>query len=226
MQHWVCWWRRRARNESASKPLSATSRCCRTVGRRGSTACRSCCGPGASQTATARPCRSATGRQLGVEPTLGAADRLRSLATRRIGPGLMQLDVRAVQVPQGALRPPGQALPQSRPQATGAPATPARVDRTPRSIALRHIAPGATRCAAPAKSPLPRSGQLWAGDRPKLPPARFRPRTGNIFSRCHSDSGNVHRSYVGMSAPATHRAIHSSTRFQYTPSRKLVSGVH
>jgi hypothetical protein len=114
------------------------------VGRRGSTACRSCCGPGASQTATARPCRSATGRQLGVEPTLGAADRLRSLATRRIGPGLMQLDVRAVQVPQGALRPPGQALPQSRPQATGAPATPARVDRTPRSIALRHIAPGAT----------------------------------------------------------------------------------
>ena len=56
------------------------------------------------------------GGELGVQSAFGPPDGLRQLAARRIGPVLMQLDVRTVQVTQHPFCTPGQASQQAAPQ--------------------------------------------------------------------------------------------------------------
>lgn len=71
----VCWRQSCARNESASKPLSATARCRRKHGNRGSTACKSCRWPAARPRAMARPA-----------PEAGVGRTPRTEAVRQIPP--------------------------------------------------------------------------------------------------------------------------------------------
>jgi hypothetical protein len=68
------------------------------------------------------------GRQFGVEASLAAPDRLAQLAARRIGAVLVQLDVRAIQVPElagGFLR---QLRQQPGEEPASAPAAEAGID--------------------------------------------------------------------------------------------------
>jgi len=84
--------------------------------------------------------------QFGVQPTFGAAHRLGRLPAAGIGAMLMELDMRAIQVPQLPLCATGEQGQQLRPQPARTPAPPARVNRTPRSEQRRHVAPRAA-CA-------------------------------------------------------------------------------
>lgn len=90
------------------------------------------------------------GGELGIQAAFGPPDRLRQLAARRIGSVLMQLDVRAIQVPQPAFGAPSQSGQQTVPQATRRPASPARVDRTPRAVLT-----GTSRHGQPVRSTYP-----------------------------------------------------------------------
>lgn len=156
-------------------------------------------------------------RQLGVQPALGPADGLRCLPASRIGSVLVQLDVRAVHMAQGALGTLGQAFEQSAPQAARTPASPAGVNRTPRAIAAGCVTPRAARAQHIPDRRYDNAVVLGRSPAPQPPPARFGPRTVNFFSRLHSDSARVYRSSSRMTAPATQLAIYSSTRFENTP---------
>ena len=91
----------------------------------------------AHRAATAVNCR----RELGVEATLGAADRLLLLAATGIAPVLVQLDVRAVEVTQLPAGTPGDEPHQPGKEAGLTPAPEAGVNRVPRAKALRQVAP-------------------------------------------------------------------------------------
>ena len=80
--------------------------------------------------------------QLGVEPSLGAAHRLRLLASRRIGSMRMHLDAGCIHGPDLAKATAGDLLEQVRPQARPAPAPPACIDRLPWTELCGQIAPG------------------------------------------------------------------------------------
>ena len=71
--------------------------------------------------------------QLGVESAFGATDGLILLATRRVARILMHLDVRRVQTFERSVGLLGQQIQNLRPEQRLAPASPARVNRTPRS---------------------------------------------------------------------------------------------
>lgn len=81
-------------------------------------------------------------RELGIESTLGASDGLILLATRGVAGVLMHFDVAGVQETQQALGLSCQPFQNPRPQTALTPSTPARVNRTPRTIKRRQIAPG------------------------------------------------------------------------------------
>jgi len=91
------------------------------------------------------PDRSASGihdrRQFGVQSTFGPAHRLGRLSSRRIGPVLMQLDVRAVQVTQFTLRVDREQCEHLGKQPGVAPSSITSVNRTPRAKAGRQIPP-------------------------------------------------------------------------------------
>lgn len=92
------------------------------------------------------------GRQFSVQSTLGVPHRLGRLSSPGIGSMLMQLDVRAIQMPQLALRVLGQDPEPLGEKAAGTPAPIARIDRGPRSVALRQISPSDAR-SQPQKNP-------------------------------------------------------------------------
>ena len=159
------------------------------------------------------------GGELGVQSAFGPPDRLRQLAARGIGPVLMQLDVRAVQMPQPALGAPGQSRQQTMPQATRRPASPARVDRAPRAVGCRHISP---RTTGAQHIPNRRHHDPVIQRRPAphcaiMPSPGFAPTQVNFFSRFHSGSANSNRLGYIIVWPPTRLALASSTRFEYTP---------
>ncbi len=95
-----------------------------------------------SETERHRPAaRVDEGREFGVQSALGTAHRLGRLTARRIGAMLMELDVRAIQVPQFAFGVLGQHGEHPGEQAIGTPAPVARIDRGPRSVTLGQIPP-------------------------------------------------------------------------------------
>lgn len=156
-------------------------------------------------------------RQLGIQSALGLADGLRGLAASRVGPVLVQLDMRAIHMSQSALGPPGQALEQPVPQAVRTPTSPAGVNRTPRTITGRCIAPRAARAQHIPDGRYNDPVVFGRSPALQLPPAGFGSSTVNFFSCLHSDSAKVYRSYFRMTDPRTQHAIHSSTRFENTP---------
>ena len=159
------------------------------------------------------------GGELGIQSTFSPPDRLRQLPTRRIGPVLMQLDVRTIQVSQPAFGTPGQSRQQTGPQATRRPASPARVDRTPRAVLCRHISP-----RTPGTQHIPNRGHHdpIIKRRPS-PNCAIRPSPGfvptqlNFFSRFHSDCANSNRLGYIIVRPPNRLALAGSTRLDYTP---------
>lgn len=124
------------------------------------------------------------GGELGVQAAFGPPDGLRQMATRGIGPILMQLDMRAVQMPQHSFGAPSQSRQQAAPQATGRPAPPAGADRTPRAVVRRHVSPGT---AGAQHKPYPRDHDPIIVRRPSakcanLPSPGFAPAQDNILT--------------------------------------------
>ena len=159
------------------------------------------------------------GGELGVQSAFGPTDGLRQLAARGIGPVLMQLDVRAIQVPQPTFGAPGQSRQQTVPQTTRCPAPPARVDRTPRAVLCRHISP---RTTGAQHIPNRRHHDPIINRRPTpncaiMPSPRISPTQLNFFSRFHSGCANSNRLGYIIVWPPTRLALAGSTRFEYTP---------
>ena len=155
------------------------------------------------------------GRQLRIDATFGATDRLRGLSAARIRAVLMQLDMRAVEVPQLALG--GRRHESEKPtEKTGcAPAPEPRIDRTPRTKVRRQVTPGNTGAqniehrADHEPVVLGRSPSARA-------PAGFRPRTVNFFSRSHKGSGSSQRRIRFMRALRSTCPPPSSVDFENT----------
>ncbi len=141
-------------------------------------------------------------RQFGVNAALGASDCLRGLPAARIGAGLMQLDMRAVDVAQLAFRVSRHQCEDAREESGGTPAAETRVDRTPRTKPRRQIAPrdpGAQdeehrRDHEPVIFRWPATAPHCAN----LPEPRFAARPVNFFSRRHTGSGISARSIAFM----------------------------
>lgn len=188
-----------ARKVSASNPLSPTACFPRKAGRRGSMAFEVMA---RSSRQVEGDCPSASihhGGQLAVEPALGAPNRLAGLAAARVRTVLMQLDVRAIQMPQLPHRFLRDELEHPRPQPARAPPPPTRVNRTPRPKLRRHVTP---RTSRPHHIPHRRDHPPVVLRRPPSLPARsgFSPAQLNFLSRLQSGSGKPLRS-VNLIAP-------------------------
>jgi hypothetical protein len=81
------------------------------------------------------------GGKLRVDPTFRAANGLERLPTRRIGSVLVKLDVRAINMAQLPRRITGKLLEEPGPEATRTPSSPSSIDRAPRTITSRQVAP-------------------------------------------------------------------------------------
>ena len=90
--------------------------------------------------------RSAMGidqsRQLGVEPTLGAADGMSTLPARRIGSVLMDFDVRCVEGTKRSMSIRSQCVEDLRPNSREVPPAPTGIYRLPRTEEAGEIPPG------------------------------------------------------------------------------------
>jgi len=83
--------------------------------------------------------------KLGVDASLGPANLMLRLSAPRIGFVLVDLEVRAVHVPQLSFCTPGEHGQQLCPQAVRAPSPPSRIDRTPRAELRGHMPPRTSR---------------------------------------------------------------------------------
>ena len=79
--------------------------------------------------------------QLGVEPALGAAHRLRLLAARRVGSMCMNLDAGCIHRTDASEAASGDLFEKPGPQACAAPTSPTRIDRFPRAKVPGQVAP-------------------------------------------------------------------------------------
>jgi hypothetical protein len=88
--------------------------------------------------------------KLGVESALWPPDRLGGLASIRVGPVLMNLDVGAVDTADPSARATAEGRDQASPEPRNAPSSEARVDGTPRAKLRRKVSP---RHASPENIP-------------------------------------------------------------------------
>jgi len=172
---------RRARNVSASKPLSATARRWRKQGKSGSTAKNSWrCPPG--QTGRDGSAASLNDRgQLRANSTLSATDRLGSLAAARVRPILTQPYVRAIDIPQLTRGSRRNECRHRGKQPGGTPAAKPRIDLAPRTELLRQVAP---RDAGSQDVEYPREHRsiILRRTPAQRPPAGLTPRAVDFFA--------------------------------------------
>jgi hypothetical protein len=94
------------------------------------------------QTESNRPTqRVDDGGKLRVDASFRPANSLERLPTRRIGTVLVKLDVRAIEMAQLPRRITSKPLEELLPKSTRTPSSPSSVDRAPRSITSRQVAP-------------------------------------------------------------------------------------
>ena len=156
------------------------------------------------------------GGQLGVDAAFGAPDGLGRLSAPRIGPILMQFDMRAIEVPQLARGACGDHGQHPCEQPGGTPAAKTRVDRTPRTKSLRQVAPGQTG-AQHKEHRRDHAAVILRRPAPQLPPARFSTRPVNFFSPRHTGSGSSHREIAFMRALGSTSARLVPSDFAHTP---------
>jgi hypothetical protein len=81
------------------------------------------------------------GGKLRVDASFRPANSLERLPTRRVGSVLVKLDMRAIKMAQLPRRITGKLLEELLPQSTRTPSSPSSVDRAPRTITSRQVAP-------------------------------------------------------------------------------------
>jgi len=159
------------------------------------------------------------GRELGVQSALGPAHRLRRLPASGIGAMLMELDVRAIQMPQLAHRTLGQHGKHPGEQSAFAPASIAGVDRLPRSITLGQIAPRHTGSQheedrAEHQSVILRRPTTSSSPCANLPSPDFSARIRSIFlaapSAAQESADDPYRTWSGSDSCANRRFRHFS----------------
>lgn len=156
------------------------------------------------------------GCELGVDTALGAPDGLGGLPTAGIRAVLMQLDMRAVEVPQFALCARGDQGQHASKQSRRAPASEASVNRTPRTEAVWQVSPW-NPCAQNVEDRGDHDPVVFRRPAPARPPAGFWPRTVNFFSPSHTGSGSSHRSMSFMRALRSSPCFTGSIDFENTP---------
>ncbi len=133
--------------------------------------------------------RSATsvnqGGKLGVQAALRATDRLGGLSTRRVGPMLVQLDVRAIKVTEAANGSARQLEQRSTEQSLAAPSPKPTIYRLPLSKVAGQIAPRASGAHDKNDSAEDQTVIPWRPSLPldcaNLPSALFLARIRSIF---------------------------------------------
>jgi len=156
------------------------------------------------------------GCQLGVDPSFGPTNRLPGLAAPRIRSGLMEFDVRTIEVTQSALGPLGQLGKHERKQSACTPPAEPGVDRTPRTEVGGQIAP---RHSGPQNIEDRRQHQaiILGWTTPQPPPAVFDPHTVNFFSLRHTGSGTSHRAFIFMRPLGSPLSTSAFSDFANTP---------